>query len=149
MRLKLIPYDKDKFFINEEADRFIFTRGEGEKVNGMEVRHRLGPEERAIKIDKPLPEKRQSVLLEPGMLPNYTGVFELAPGMAITIGLLDGNLYAQTGGQEKLTLQAESPLRLFAREVEMTFGYEFDDLGKATKITLYQASQSFICRRVG
>jgi len=149
MRLKLIPYARDTFFITEATDRFIFTRGEDGKVNGMQVERRLGPVERAPKVDKPLPQERLSIPLDSAMLPRYTGIFELAPGMAITVSLVDGILYAQAAGQEKLALLAESTLRLFPREVELTLAYEFDDQGNAVSLTLYQGPQTFVCKKVG
>ena len=149
MRLKLIPYAQDAFFINEAVDRFIFLRGEDGKVNAMQLEHRLGPAERSPKVDIPLPPARQSIQLDPAELERYTGVFELAPGMAITVSLAEGVLYAQAGGQEKLALLAETPERLFPREVELTLAYEFDQQGKAISLTLYQGSQTFVCKKVG
>jgi hypothetical protein len=149
MRLKLLPYALDAFFLTEATDHFIFVRGENGKVTGMQVERRLGPVEQSPRLDKPLPAERPSIALDPAQLPHYTGIFQLAPGMAITVSLEDGALVAQVSGQDKLVLLAESPERLFPREVELTLAYEFDSQGNALSFTLYQGKQTFVCKKVG
>lgn len=149
MRLKLYPFAPDKFFIGENPDQFIFLRGEEGQVNAMQIERRFGPPERTLKSDKPLPQERASMALEPASLVRYVGVYELAPGYAITISEENGSLHIQPPGQPKLALLAETPERLFPREVELTVVFAFDAQGQAVSFTLYQGTEEYICKKVG
>ncbi len=148
-RLKLYPYAPDAFFIEDAPDLFRFLRAEDGKMTGMEIVRRFGPREHSPKSDKPLPQERTAIPLDPATLERYVGAFELAPGMAITVSLEDGKLVAQAPGQEKLALFAETPERLFPREVELTIAFTFDAQGRAVSFTLYQGSETYVCKKVG
>ncbi|MBN2146582.1 MAG: serine hydrolase [Anaerolineales bacterium] len=149
MRLELIPYAEDAFFIKEAPDRFFFDRAGDGQVEGMRVVRRFGPPDQAKKTDKPLPQLRPVISLKPALLERYAGIFELAPGMAVIVSLAEGQLFIQAPGQEKLALFAETPERLFPREVDLTLVYEFDPDGAVTSFVLHQGNQSYPCKKVG
>ena len=149
MRLELFAYAEDAFFIKENTDRFLFTRGADGQVNGMNVLRHMGPPEPATKTDKPLPAQRQAMALDPATLERYTGVFELAPGLAVTVRLADGQLSIQAPGQEALPLFAETPGRLFARAADVTLAYEFDPGGGLAGFVLHQGPQALPGKKIG
>lgn len=54
VRIEIYPIAIDTFSVNKTTDRFVFTRNENGKINGMQVLRRLGPPERYLRTEKPL-----------------------------------------------------------------------------------------------
>ena len=143
MRLEIFPCAADNFFIKDSPDRFVFTRDENGRVDGMKNIRHIGPPEFAYKTDKPLPSQRVFITLPVELLGRYTGSFEIAPGALVIISLADGHLFIQAPGQEKLPLQAESVERLFTQTVDMTLVYEFDASGNVSSFVWHQGLQAY------
>ena len=149
LKYEFIPVGPDEFMIKDLLDRFFFVRDPQGKTTGMKVLRRMGPPESAVWTDKPLPVPRQAIVLEPALLERFPGTYELAPGFALAITLEDGQLHAQAPGQEKLKLFPETPERLFAKEVDLHFDFQFDPQGKVAECTLTQGPQVMPLKKVG
>ena len=148
-RLRLYPYAEDAFFIKESAgDRLCFERAADGCVSGMQISRRLGSVERAPKTDRPLPQPRTAIELDPAALGRYVGAFELAPGMTLMVTLTDGQLYLQAPGQEKIALFAETSERLFPTAAALTLDYNFDAWGHVTGFVLTQGPETYPCRKI-
>jgi CubicO group peptidase (beta-lactamase class C family) len=149
IRLEIFPYAPDTFFLKNDPDYFVFTRDENGKINGMVAIRHGGPPEKAVRTNQPLPSERPSIILPTDRLPSYTGIYELAPGMQVTISLSEGQLFLHAPGQEKLALFAETPERLFTRTIDLALEYTFDASGNATGLVLHQGAQAYPCKRLG
>ena len=114
----------------------------------MKVLRRIGPPESAPRTDKPLPAQRATISLESALLERFPGSYEVAPGLALEITLVEGQLHVQAPGQEKLKLFPETPERLFATDVDLRFDFQFDPQGKVIDCVLTQGSQVLPLKKV-
>ena len=149
MRIELIPYAQDAFLFKDLDDRLVIERDESGKISGARVLQRLGPPEFCPLTDKPLPAQRASIELEAALLARFVGMFELAPGFALEIGLADGKLFIQAPGQDKLALFAESAECIFAREVDLELTYAFNAQGQVTECAFRQGPQKMPLKKIG
>lgn len=53
------------------------------------------------------PVERTAVQVDPKMLAEYVGVYQLGPGFDLAVTLEDGQLMTQATGQRKIALYAE------------------------------------------
>ena len=64
---------------------FIFHRSADGKIQEMVWDKNAGPEDSFLRTNKPLPETRKSIILDPAKLEKFSGKYEMAPGMAMEI----------------------------------------------------------------
>lgn len=147
IRYELFPFAPDAFMIREADTRLDFERADG-VVKAMRVVRRFGPKEYCPKTNKELPAERESVLLETSQLTRLVGGYELAPGLVLDVSLADGQLAIQAPGQELLPLFAASPEAFFAKIVDVTLTWQFDEAGQVAGCMLTQGSQAFPLKRV-
>jgi CubicO group peptidase (beta-lactamase class C family) len=86
------------------------------------------------------PTVRTAIQLDPKILAQYVGTYELHPGFDIAITLENGQLMTQATGQPKIPIYAESETKffpLFPAELE----FVKDDQGKVTSMILHQGGQ--------
>ena len=84
------------------------------------------------------PTVKTAISVDPKILGDYIGSFELAPNFNLDITLEDGHLVGQATGQSKLRLYAESSTRFFPLEIDATIEFVKDDQGKVSKMILHQ-----------
>jgi len=148
MRQEITAYASDAFYFKDSLDRLHFLRNAEGLVTGMRLVRRYGPPEYAPKTDQPAPQERQAIPLPSEALARLCGLFELAPGFNLNIILEEGQLWVQPTGQEKLRLYPETPERLFAREVDVTLDYQFDDAGRLQSCTFQQGPETMPLKKV-
>jgi CubicO group peptidase (beta-lactamase class C family) len=148
MKQEIFPFAPDSFFLKDSPDRMIFIRDENGSLTAIKAVRRFGPSETAPKTDKPLPQERQAITLAPEALTRLIGLYELAPGFNLDISLEENQLVVQAPGQEKLKLFAETPERLFAREIDVTITYQFDEQGQLSECTFTQGPQIFPLKKL-
>jgi serine-type D-Ala-D-Ala carboxypeptidase/endopeptidase len=85
-----------------------------------------------------MPKQRTEVAVDPKLLAEYVGTYQLAPTFAIAITLEDGKLSAQATGQPKFPIFAESPAKFFLKVVDAQIEFSRDGTGAVTSLTLYQ-----------
>jgi serine-type D-Ala-D-Ala carboxypeptidase/endopeptidase len=91
--------------------------------------------------DAPLaqtPKQHTEIAVDPKLLAEYVGTYQLAPTFAIAITLEDGKLSEQATGQPKFPIFAESPTKFFMKVVDAQIEFSRDDTGKVTSLTLNQ-----------
>ena len=89
-----------------------------------------------------LPGERKAASVAPDQLPQYEGVYELAPTFAITMRVKDGKLMTQATGQQEFELFPESKDRFFLKVVDAQVEFTRDASGKVTGIILHQGGRS-------
>jgi CubicO group peptidase (beta-lactamase class C family) len=85
-----------------------------------------------------LAEERREIAIPVETLRAYEGVYDLAPGFAITIAVVDGGLTAQATGQQQLGLSAEAEDAFFLRLVDARITFTRDASGAVESLTLHQ-----------
>jgi CubicO group peptidase (beta-lactamase class C family) len=93
-------------------------------------------------------EERTDVGVNPEIMADYVGVYELMPGFEITVTLEDGQLQLQATGQPKFPLFAESETEFFLKVVDAQITFVRDDSGDVTQLVLHQAGQNQPGRKI-
>ena len=103
-------------------------------------------------LDPALPLRAQPVPhevaeIDPAILETYAGIYELAPGIAITVTTQDGKLFAQLTGQEQFEIFPQSETQFFYRIVDAQISFTMQD-GTVTGLVLHQNGQDMPAARV-
>jgi CubicO group peptidase (beta-lactamase class C family) len=83
------------------------------------------------------PEVRSAIPVDPKVLAEYAGTYEMRPGFDLVVTVENGQLMTQATGQSKFPVYAESETEffpLFPAEIE----FVKDDQGKVTSLILHQ-----------
>jgi CubicO group peptidase (beta-lactamase class C family) len=91
----------------------------------------------------PPPAPPQEVVRDTMMLQRYAGVYELAPGVRVSVTRSQGKLYAQVTGQQRLRIFAtsDSSYRWTAVDAQLTF--RRDASGAVSGAVLHQGGRDF------
>ena len=144
----LRPLSETEFFIYDSAYHVTFHLDEKGAVTGLGLKGIYGSAMEGVKTDKPLPGQRESVDLEPALLEQYTGAYQVAPGMLMRVELVDGRLTAQVPGQPVLQLHAESETTFFVKEAPVGITFVKDESGKVASALIDQGSQQLPAQRI-
>ena len=146
---EIFPLSPTEFFYDKASlDRLTFTRDASGKVTGLKVSRRFGPPTAAVRTDKPLPSPRAEVKLGEDVLERYVGVYELAPGLSMTVTRSGQQLFGEPTGQPKLELFAESEKSFFLKAVDAQIEFQADAEGKVTGLVLHQGGRDTPAKKV-
>jgi len=112
-----------------------------------------GIEDLALHLFTPTPpellaqREHVEVKIDPRLFQNYTGVYQLADGMQLTISQDGDHLVAQLG-QQKFMLAAESIKDFFVQNVEGQLTFVTDRTGNAYMLVLHQAGTDMPAKRL-
>lgn len=139
---------EDRFFYAERLTSGRFARDEDGRVTGMWMHQSVGPDEWAVKTDRPLPEEPEEVAIDPAILDRYPGRYQLSPGFWIDVTREGEELFVQATGQPKLRILPESETRFFLEEVDAALEFHGAEGGRADSLTLFQAGQEMQGERI-
>jgi len=88
-------------------------------------------------IEFPLPTGIE-VAIDPKILDNYVGSYELAPNFILTVTREGDRLFTQATGQGKVEVFPESDHDFFLKVIDAQITFETDSQGKATGLVLHQ-----------
>jgi hypothetical protein len=88
-----------------------------------------------------LPPERKSIAVPAAVLKQFVGVYELAPGVDVTMTLEGDQLMTQITGQPKFPLFAETETRFFLKVVDAQVDFVKDASGAVTHIILHQGGR--------
>ena len=138
----------DRFYYPESPTHARIERNEAGEVVGMWMSPAVGPEEWAVKTDRPIPKERQAIELPADLLDRYVGTYELIPGFSIEVTRGESGLVARATGQPAFPVFPESETRFFLEEVDAVIEFHGADDGEADAITLHQGGREMPGRRV-
>jgi CubicO group peptidase (beta-lactamase class C family) len=81
---------------------------------------------------------RASVRVDPRILDQYVGMFELRKGFDLTVTLENGQLIIQATGEGKVPLYAETETKFFATVIPVGIEFVKDGQGKVTDLVLHR-----------
>jgi CubicO group peptidase (beta-lactamase class C family) len=87
------------------------------------------------------PKLKVAVTLDTTLLREYVGKYQLLPNFAITISLVDGQLYGQATGQGKIELFAEKKDLFFPKVIDLEIEFVRGNDGKIESLILHQNGQ--------
>lgn len=85
------------------------------------------------------PPARKEVAVDPKLLLDYVGQYELTPGSVLNITVEADKLWAQVTGQPKVELFPESQTKFFLKVADAQLTFVKDADGKVTRLVLHQA----------
>lgn len=94
-----------------------------------------------------LSAERKEVAVAADQLPQYEGVYELAPTFTITMRARDGKLMTQATGQDEFELFPEGKDRFFLKVVDAQVEFTRDASGAVTGMILHQGGRSTPAKR--
>lgn len=139
-RAKLLPFGKDRFFMKNSFNEFIFERNaQGEVVALMANGTGYLPL-KLNKTDKPV-ELKKEVELPDELLDKYLGKYELMPEFILTVTRQGKRVFVQAIGQSPIEIFASEPHRFFAKMISAEFIFHLDESGQVTGLTLMQSGE--------
>jgi CubicO group peptidase (beta-lactamase class C family) len=85
-----------------------------------------------------LTSERKEISLPVSTLSKYVGVYEVAPGVNMTMRLVDNHLTTQLTGQQQFPVFAESETKFFLKVVDAQVEFFSDASGAVTHAVMYQ-----------
>ncbi len=135
----ILPYQKDKFFIENSFTTIEFKRDPESKIISMVVDDRGNIQTYNI-TDTEIPVKKEITLSE-AVLDTYTGGYQIAAGFTVMITREGDKMFAQGTGQNKIAIFAETDTRFFVKAIDAQLEFVQDDQGKVSKLILYQGGR--------
>jgi uncharacterized protein YneR len=135
----ILPYQKDKFFIENSFATIEFKRDPESKVISMVVNDRGNIQTYKI-TDNEVPVKKEITISE-AVLDRYTGSYQIAAGFTVMISREGDKMFAQGTGQNKVSIFAESDTRFFIKAIDAQLEFVQDDKGNVSKLILYQGGR--------
>ncbi|MEM9917417.1 MAG: serine hydrolase [Bacteroidota bacterium] len=139
----IFPYEKDRFFFENNLTTFEFVRDANGKIKGMNATALDGNVSYAALTDEE-PLIRKAIEVAPEILQQYVGDYELVPGFNIVVTVKDGRLMGQPTNQGNYQLFAESETFFFLKVVDAQVEFLKDEAGVFNKMKLMQGGQVMI-----
>jgi D-alanyl-D-alanine-carboxypeptidase/D-alanyl-D-alanine-endopeptidase len=86
--------------------------------------------------------------LDPKIFDRYVGVYQFAPGVALTFTREGAHMFTQLTNQPKFEIFAEGEKDFFVKAVDAQFTFETGADGRATAATLHQNGRDQKAKRV-
>jgi hypothetical protein len=160
-RLRAIPDGPHDFFFREaevelsfpadgkQADKMVFRQNGRELIATRidEAAYKAGKEE----VDKRLADEarpRTPATIDPKLLDNYTGRFQMAPGMIFAITREGDGLMAKLKDQPAFPIYPENDHTFFYTVVPAQITFITGKDGRATELVLHQNGQDIPASRI-
>jgi len=95
-----------------------------------------------------IPKVRQRVEIDPRILDDYVGQYELSPKFFITITKENERIFCQPTGQGKLEIHPESEMQFFLKEVDAQISFIRDEKGKVEQLILHQGGRDIPGKKI-
>lgn len=136
------------FFKDDNSVKFYFTKDAAGKVVEMDARRYYGPREIAKRTDKPMPQERQAIHVDPASYAQYLGEYELAPGFILTVTQEGWQLMAQATGQPKFEIFPEAEHKFFLKVVDAQIEFVKEASGKVGSLILHQGGRDLPGKKI-
>jgi len=100
-----------------------------------------------LRFRKAIPARKE-IRVEPKILPDYVGVYQLQPKFLLTVSLEGGKLMVQATGQSKNPVFAFARDQFFFRVVKAEVVFVRDKEGQVVSMVLHQGGRKMPCKKV-
>jgi CubicO group peptidase (beta-lactamase class C family) len=97
--------------------------------------------------DYKLPTPKKAIAVNPEVLMEYAGVYNVVPGFDLTIIVKKDELYAQGTDQPDFKMTAESATKFYNKEVGAEIEFKKDESGKVNQLVLSQGGEKIPASR--
>jgi serine-type D-Ala-D-Ala carboxypeptidase/endopeptidase len=140
-QVEIFPESEKEFFAKVVDAQITFVTDEKGRATAL-ILHQNGAEIRAERVEgaaaAAAPPEHKQVAVDPKILENYVGTYQLAPSFAITITRDGEHLFEQATAQPKFEIFPESEKGFFLKVVDAQITFVTDDKGRATAMILHQ-----------
>ncbi len=95
-----------------------------------------------------LPKERQAINLDQQIMQQYTGEYEVMPGINVSIVAKDSVLIATPTGQSPKTLYAEKKDFFFEKEEDVQLDFTRNDQNQIDGFVFHQAGREIKCKKI-
>lgn len=135
-----------KFFFKVVDAQLSFIREADGKVDHL-ILHQNG-DRKCKKLNDYKPPVQVEVSVDPKILEQYAGRYELAPGVMFDVQLKDGQLQVQITAQPRFPVFPQAENKFFYKVVEAQLTFKKDESGKVNSLILHQGGMDQTARRI-
>jgi D-alanyl-D-alanine-carboxypeptidase/D-alanyl-D-alanine-endopeptidase len=149
-RFELFASGEHEFFLKVVDARFTFTTPPEGRATSVTL-HQNGASQPAKRLEgepPPPPPAAKEVTIDPKLLDNYVGRYQLAPAFVLTVTREGDGLFVQATGQGKAQVFPMGPREFFYKIVEARITFVTDEAGRATSLVLHQNGADVPGKRV-
>ncbi len=148
-RFPIYAASETEFFLTVVDAQLTFVENEDGEVTAV-VLHQGGADRtlRKVGAEYQPPPPRVEVAVDPTLLEDYVGMYELAPGVVLEVSTEDGKLMAQLTGQARYQVFAESETKFFYKVVDAQITFVRNEEAVVTALILHQGGRDQTARRI-
>lgn len=137
--IPIYPESQSMFFTKAVDAQIEFEKDASGTVTGL-ILHQNGRDQKAPRKSGvvEMPPERKAITVPAAILKQYVGVYQLAPGVDVTMTLDGDQLMTQVTGQPQFPLFAETESRFFLKVVDAQVDFVRDSTGAVTHVILHQ-----------
>jgi hypothetical protein len=135
-KFPLFAETETKFFLKVLDVETEFVKDDKGVVTHL-LHRQMGNEIKAPRISDTV-LVRKEIPLNPAILAQYVGTYELKPGTDFVITLEGGQLFSALTGQGKVPMFAETDTKFFLKVVDAQYEFFKDEKGTVTHLVLHQ-----------
>lgn len=143
---ELKMYETNKFFFEGSFSLIEFIKGSSGSFDKLIYKSNTETSQWE-KTNKPLPQAPVIIKVDPALLADYAGAYQLAPNFILTVTQEGDKLFGQATGQEKIEMEAISPVRFKTKGVEAQIEFKKDAAGKTVALVLYQGGREMEAKK--
>jgi hypothetical protein len=137
-KVPLFAMSETKFFPKVVDAEIEFGKDDKSTVSYL-VLHQGGRDTKALRTSDKVAERKE-IAVEPKILAQYIGTYEMRPGFDLVVTLEGNQLISQATGQGKIPLFAESETKFFPKVMDAEIEFVKDDKGAVTRLILHQGA---------
>ena len=136
-KFKIFPLDSNRFYFDGTMSEYVFSMSNGKRETIFKSRINAT---KGYETNK-RPVEKESVVINPAILKEYIGKYELQPNFLITVTMKDDKIFGQATGQPQFEMFAENTTNFFLKVVQAKIVFNKNDEGKVSSLILYQNGQ--------
>jgi D-alanyl-D-alanine carboxypeptidase len=137
----VFPLSPDELYFEETDTRIRFQRDAGGKIVALAVYPHFGLDAVGRKTAEPLPAERVEIRVDPALFDTYAGVYELAPGLDLTVTREEGRIFVQPTGQDKVEIFPETETAFFLKVTDAQIVFTREAGGGAAGLIFHQGGR--------
>ncbi|GGG34659.1 hypothetical protein GCM10011344_39300 [Dokdonia pacifica] len=137
-KIAISPVDDHTFIFEDSFTTYIFSEKNGKKK--AVFKNRID-EQIGLESTKKSTAEKEGIDLDPNVIKEYVGSYELNPNFKITITTEGDQIFAEATGQSKIEIYGEDTDAFFLKVVPAKLIFTRDSSNNVTHVTLHQGGQ--------